>query len=100
MSIEVEDIERKTWKFVKSQSFEMPDLKSETKLPRPSLKKLNSDIVEVNGSEKLTSPENAKSLNGIDKETNNKISEATFPEDESDSNSPKSNKEEAKEVEN
>ena len=80
----------------------MPDLKSETKLPRPSFKKLNSDIVEVNASQTLKTPEDTRTLNGIDKATNSKISEATCPEDEeqSDPSSPKSKKEDAKDDEN
>ena len=80
----------------------MPDLKSETRLPKQSIKKLNSDIVEVNVSLTATSPEESKTLNGIDKQTHSKISEATCPEDEekSVSSSPKTKKEEAKEDEN
>ena len=80
----------------------MPDLKSETRLPKHSIKKLNSDIVEVNVSLTATSPEERKTLNGIDKQTHSKISEATCPEDEekSVSSSAKSKKEEAKEDEN
>ena len=53
MSIEVTNIERNQWRTIKSQSFEMPELKSETKLPRPSFKKLNSDITEINEEKKL-----------------------------------------------
>ena len=84
MSIEVTNIERNQWRTIKSQSFEMPELKSETKLPRPSFKKLNSDITEINGEKKLESVEPNTGPEFTDKKTHTRIVEAACPEEESD----------------
>ena len=84
MSIEVTNVERSQWRTIKSQSFEMPELKSETKLPRPSFKKLNSDITEINEEKKLQSAEANTGPEFNDKKTHTRIVEASCPEEESD----------------
>ena len=75
----------------------MPELKSETKLPRPSFKKLNSDITEINGEKKLESVEPNTGPEFTDKKTHTRIVEAACPEEESDGSHKSDKKQQTKE---